>query len=194
MYASFPAISTHRMAAAKATKFSPKLFWKLNLGWDLGSWVKLDVNPVCSITAAWRDFNIVETTWTLKFKQQSIGAKPNGTTDLWTHNPNLSHTHTKKRQKVTGLLKWTSFAKFKLQYQCKIKHGWEHWDEYSAQIRDQKRTLPLRSWTVPVRSACCSFRLDTFPVPAHPVTQSWHCDKACVQPMAWYRLFSIVHR
>lgn len=71
------------MAVAKASKFSPELFWRpIDLGQDLTLWVKLDVHPVRTITAAWGNFNIVETTWTLKVKQQSTGSKLNGTTDL----------------------------------------------------------------------------------------------------------------
>lgn len=90
-YISSPAISQHRMAVAKASKFSPELFWRpIVLGQDLRLWVKLDVHPVRTIMAAWGNFNIVETTWILKVKQQSTGSKLNGTTDLWTHSLNLS--------------------------------------------------------------------------------------------------------
>lgn len=61
-YTCCPAIGWHRMAVAKASKFSSVLSWRhSDLEWDSGFWVKLDISSVCTITAAWSNFDAAET-------------------------------------------------------------------------------------------------------------------------------------
>lgn len=155
------------MAVAKASKFSPKLFWRLtDLGWDLGFWVKLDVNPVCIITVARRKFNGVEATWALKLKQQSTGAKLNGTKD---------QTCLLKKKKILQQdlpIKIETFCSVQAAASVSEKCRWEYWDEYRAQTSDQTRTLLLRSWIIHISSAYCSLCLDIFLSPAYASVQS----------------------